>query len=810
MIHPMRRFFYHTFWTLLSLLVTLAMLLGVIYVYMEWQLPDVSVLKDMHLQVPMRIYTADGKLIAQYGAKRRIPVTLKQMPKQLIQAMIATEDARYFSHPGVDFIGILRAGVAVLSSGRKVQGASTITMQVARNFFLTRKKTYRRKINEILLALKINRELPKEKILELYLNKVYFGNRAYGVAAAAKVYYGKTLKQLTLPQMAMLAGLPQAPSRNNPLNNRSAALKRRNHVLWRMWDVGFIDKKAYEKAIKAPVTARYHGRHVEMYAPYVAEMVRQVMVSEYGRRAYDLGLNIHTTINSTLQYDAQRAMRKGLISYSQRHGYIGPITNLGAPQPKYYPTWERWLSRVRSLAGLTPAIVVEVDEQDVQILLASGAIVPISWEGLSWARLRKKDRLLGPTPKRASDILSAGDVIWAELTPDGQWQLSQIPKVQGAIVSLNVQDGAILAVVGGFDYRLSNYNRATQAARQPGSNFKPFIYSAALAKGYTLATIINDAPIVIYDTGENQLWRPNNSDKQFHGPTRLRVGLMKSRNIVSIRLLKRIGIDYTLKYIRRFGLDPDRLPHSLSLALGSGEVTPLKIAVGYSVFANGGYRVVPYYIQKITDQYHRVLYQAAPMHACQACITNAQPATATLPMPIAPQVITPQNAYLMTSALKSVIQQGTGRGALVLKRNDLAGKTGTTNEQVDAWFTGFNHKIVTTVWVGYDSLASLKEYGAQAALPIWVDYMRLALAKMPEQNMPVPPDIVTVRINPYTGTPASPSQRAIFEKFRAQYQPGRRSRHRSHAGMSQSEHGFGSDGVSNGPAQAGDSIEELF
>lgn len=752
-------------------MITLVIVLGVVYTYMELQLPNVDVLKDVHMQVPLRVYTRNGKLITQYGTKRRIPVTLQQIPKQLVKAVLAVEDARYYSHPGVDFVSLVRAAKAVIKTGRKVQGASTITMQVARNFFLTRKKTYIRKVKEILLALKIDKELSKDKVLELYLNKVYFGNRAYGVAAAAQVYYGKRLNQLTLAQIAMIAGLPQAPSRNNPLRRPRAAIKRRNHVLKRMYEVGYITKKMYQKAIRAPITASYHGLRSQIRAPYIAEMVRQVMVSEYGKRAYEMGLKVYTTISAKLQIGANHALHKGLIAYSERHGYRGPVQYLGVPNIKLLPKWQTILRKMPNVDQLLPAIVLIDKQQSVQALVATGDVIRIPWSGLAWARPALRHGWVGRKPEKASDVVKPGDLIWVSRDKKGRWQLNQTPQVQGALISLNPQDGAVLALTGGFDYSLSNFNRVTQAQRQPGSNFKPFIYSAALAKGYTLASVINDAPVVIRDTGENRYWRPRNDTLKFYGPTRLRVGLTQSRNLVSIRLLQAIGVPYALNYIRRFGFDPTRLPHSLSLALGSGTVTPVQIALGYSVFANGGYRIVPYFIQKIEEN-NKIVFQADPTYACEICITQAHPPEDKIPTSMAPQVLTPQNAYLITKALQGVIQTGTGRGARILKRTDIAGKTGTTNDKVDAWFSGFNNNIETTVWVGFDNLKPLHEYGSQAALPIWIDYMRVALRGTPEKTMPQPPKMVTVRIDPKNGMLANPGQaNAIFEEFRKKHEP---------------------------------------
>lgn len=769
---PMQRFkrFISTiFWGLLSVMLTLVIVLGVVYTYLELQLPDVEVLKDVHLQVPLRIYSSDGKLIAQYGTKRRIPVTMDQVPKQLIQAVLATEDARYYSHPGVDFVSLVRAAKAVISSGRKVQGASTITMQVARNFFLTSKKTYGRKIKEILLALKIDKELSKDKVLELYLNKIYFGNRAYGVAAAAQVYYGKTLDQLTLPEMAMLAGLPQSPSAKNPLRNPAAAIDRRNHVLQRMYEVGFITKEEYLKAIKAPNTAKYHGQSVQLRAHYIAEMVRQLMLQEYGERAYDIGLEVYTTIDSRLQIDAVQSLQDGLIAYSQRHGFNPTGVNLGMPDPTNFESWQQTLKKVPFMERMQPAVVITVNQDSVDALLANGSEVTIPWSGLSWAKPSLPDGYVGKAPQKASDIVTEGDFIWVMQDNKNEWQLTQIPKVQGAIVSMDPQNGAILALSGGFDYNQSSFNRAVMAKRQVGSNFKPFIWSAALDKGFTLASTINDAPIVTRGYGEDTMWRPTNDTLKFYGPTRLRVGLTESRNIVAIRLLQAIGVKYAINYLTRFGFNANELPHSLTLALGSGSESPAKVAAAYSVFANGGFQVKPFFIQKILDQRNNVIYQNEPAVACEACITDPN---APKPKNMAPEVLSPQTAYLITQALRGVIQNGTGKAAKVLNRPDLAGKTGTTNDQVDTWFSGFNSHLVTTVWVGYDNSEPLHEYAWVAALPIWIEYMGAALKDTPEATMPQPADIVIARIDPTTGLLASPDQgNAIFEYFNQQKMP---------------------------------------
>lgn len=762
----------HSLWAILSVLSTLIIILLCVYTYMMLALPSVDKLRDVHLQVPLKVYSHDGRLMAQYGVKRRIPVRLSEVPKPLIQAVLATEDARFYEHPGVDFIGLARAAKAVVLSGRKVQGASTITMQVARNFFLNRKKTYVRKFNEILLAIKIDKTFSKDKILELYLNKIYLGQRAYGVAAAAQVYYGKRLGQLTLPEMAMIAGLPKAPSANNPIRNPVAALARRNHVLARMLEVGFIDQSAYDQAVQAPLTAKTHKVTVELNAPYVSEMVRRVIVAQYGDKAYDLGLQVYTTLDAARQQAAHRALMDGLLAYDRRHGYRQPTKNLGEYTPEQTAAWLTHLKGMPVVAPLLPAAVVEVRERAITVLKPDGDLANIEWSGLAWARPYYADRAYpGPRPRRADAIVKEGDVVY--IRPNkASWVLAQLPLVQGAIVSLNPKTGAIEALSGGFDFDLSRYNRVTQAVRQAGSSFKPFIYSAALAKGFTLATLINDAPVVVKDNGENRYWRPRNDTLRFYGPTPVRTGLIKSRNLVSIRLLQETGLPFALDYLPRFGFEASQLPNALSLALGSASVTPLQLATGYSVFANGGYRVQPFYIDHIIDRRGEVVYQAAPVVA-QDNTPVADDAAKTQAMHAAPAAITPQNAYLITDALKAVIQQGTGRRAKALGRQDLAGKTGTTNDQVDAWFSGYNPDLVTTVWVGFDnSQQSLYEYGSKAALPIWMQYMREALAGTPDVSMPEPTGLVRVRIDPETGLLAAANDpKARFELFRVAHVP---------------------------------------
>ena len=551
------------------------------------------------------------------------------------------------------------------------------------------------------------------------------------------MYYGKTLSELTLPEMAMIAGLPQAPSRNNPINNPDDALKRRNHVLQRMLEVGFITQAQYNDAIKAPLTAKLHAPAIQVSAPYFAEMVRQVVVNDFGDGVYDAGLSVYTTLSSSLQNDAVNSLQQGLIAYTNRHGYRRPVIHLGDPDPANFVTWQNRLASLGNPANLIPAAVLSTNDQSIHALVADGSKITIHWSGLSWTHVHSADELARP-----------GDVIWLTTDDAGDWLLTQLPIVQGAIVSMNPQNGAILALSGGFDYQLSNFNRVTQAQRQPGSGFKPFIYSAALEKGYTLASIINDAPIVLELPGQ-PIWRPHNDENKFFGPVRLRFALAKSLNLASVRLLQAIGVDYALDYIKRFGFDPNTLPHTLSLALGSGVVTPMQMATGYAVFANGGHHITPFFIAKITDQNNKVLYQQQP--------TND------------PQVLTPQNAYLMNNLLQGVIQSGTGGAALVLKRTDIAGKTGTSNNFTDAWFTGFNSQVLASVWVGFDnSTLSLHEHGAEAALPVWISYMRQALNNAPLSTLSQPPGIVNVRIDATTGllAPAGDTN-TLFELFRS-------------------------------------------
>jgi penicillin-binding protein 1A len=746
----------------LGLLVAGAIFACYAFYYMQYKLPNVEVLKNIQLEVPLQIFTSDGKLVAEFGEKRCIPVTFDQIPLPLRQAVLATEDQRFYEHPGVDFFGLLRAIKQLATTGKKEQGASTIPMQVARNFFLSREKTYSRKFNEILLALMIDHAFSKDKILEMYLNKIYLGNRAYGVEAAAEIYFGKTLKELSLPEMAVIAGLAQAPSSNNPIANPESSLKRRNHVLQRMFEDGYIDHVAFEKAINTPINASYHGAKIEANAPYLAEMVRLAMYDKYGEEAYDGNFKVYTTVNSQIQDWAQEAVQTGLEAYTHRHPrpYRLPHINLG---PYSSDVRQLWLNQLHDLpmGDKQYAAIMSSDSRSSTALLGNGKTITIPWKNLGW------------THRSPEQIFKEGNVLL--IKPNGDsWTLVETPVAESALVSLNPNSGAIYAVVGGYDFNKSTFNRATQSELQPGSSFKPFIYSAALAQGFTLASIVNDAPFVVNIPGQKS-WRPQNSDHKFLGPIRLRPALAHSRNMVSIRLLEAIGVPNAIDYISRFGFDPKRVPRNLTMALGTAQVSPLEMASAYSVFANGGYKVTPYFIDHIVDgSTQKVIYKADPKIACPGC-HDIYAMNPVLPPPnkVAAQVITPQNAFIMTSALQEVIRSGTGHAAATaLKREDLAGKTGTTNDKFDAWFSGFNADVETTVWVGFDHPQTLHEYGAQAALPIWIEFMGKLLQGKPEHTLPEPPGLVYVRINPSNGLRSPAGDRSgVFEVFRAEDEP---------------------------------------
>ena len=741
------------------------------YTYLEPRLPPVDSLKDVRLQVPLRVYSRDRKLIWSFGEQRRTPAAIGDIPVVVKQAFLAAEDDRFYSHAGVDVKGLAAAAFELITTGQKRRGGSTITMQVARNYFLSREKSYLRKINEILLALKIERELNKDEILALYLNKIYLGHRAYGVAAAAQVYYGVPLDGLQLHQAAMIAGLPKAPSTGNPVTNPQRAATRRAYVLGRMRTLGYITEEPYRQAMDTPDDARLHDPPVELDAPYIAEMARAQMVERFGEAAYADGYQVYTRIESGLQKAADAALRKSLLEYTRRHGYRGPEARWEPPAGETALDPEQTLQSFKTLGGLQPALVTAVAEKSATVHVQGRGVVNLDWDAISWARLYIDESRRGPEPKQAADILSVGDVARLEPVDATTWRLAQLPEAEGALAALDPEDGGILALVGGFDFHKSKFNRAAQAERQAGSSLKPFVYTAALAKGFTPATIINDAPVVFEDRALEGAWRPENYSGKVFGPTRLREALIRSRNLVSIRLLRKIGIPYTVDFLTQVGFPREALPRNLSLSLGSASVTPLRLAAAFAALANGGHKVEPWLIERIEDADGQTLYEAQPATVCSDCVAgNAPPDGRSA----APRVMPEEDVYLMYTILREVITRGTGRRAHVLKRTDLAGKTGTTNNQQDAWFSGFNRRIAATAWVGFDRNRPLGsgETGGRAALPAWIDFMKTALADMPDSPLAPPPGIVRTRIDPETGRGARPGNpNAVFEVFRAGTEP---------------------------------------
>ncbi len=793
--------FFKTLFGLAGLLLSLLILLTVAvigaYAWVASDLPSAEAVRNVQLQTPLRVHARGGEVIAVFGDKRRKPVSYEQVPERMIEAFLAAEDDRFFEHPGVDYMGLIRAALELIRTGKKTQGGSTITMQLARNFFLTNQRTYERKIKEIFLALRIERLFSKEEILSLYLNKIFLGKRAYGVAAAAEVYYGKDVAELTLAQTAMLAGMPKAPSVSNPLTNPDKALERRNYVLKRMHELDKINVSEYAEALAAGITATPHSLQVELKAPYVAEMVRKEMLERYGEEAYTGGFTVRTTVDSELQRHAQASLRKGLLAYSRRHGWIGTEGRVAVDVANDPTALARELNALAVVGGLEPGIVVGVEGRTLHVAVKNGDVVALDAAGWQWARPRLAGGRVGARPENAAAVAAVGDVVRV-FGDDETRRLAHIPEVGGALVALAPDSGAIIALTGGFDFYHSKFNRATQAKRQPGSSFKPFVYSAALGNGLTPATIIKDTPVVFTDPN-NRAWRPQNYSGKFYGPTRLREALQFSRNLVSVKLVDQIGVEQTLDYVRRFGFQRADQPRNLTLALGSGTATPLEIARGYAVFANGGFLVKPYLIDKITVL-DETVFAAEPLALCtEGCAiypyddapedadegtpedadadVNDGTRTASMETPdaqYAPRAIPSDVAYQMTSMMRGVIRHGTGRRARTLRRDDVAGKTGTTNEQRDAWFSGFNRDLVGTVWVGFDDHKPLgeRETGAVAALPTWIDFMRKALADKPERPYYKPPNIVSARIDPENGLLAHPGdENAISETFRMRHLP---------------------------------------
>ncbi len=734
-------------------------------------LPSVEVLKDIRLQVPLRVYTRDGRLLAVFGEKRRIPLEYAQIPKPMVDAFVAAEDENFWTHPGVDMQGVLRAGLHYAATGERNQGGGTITMQLARNFFLTTEKTFGRKMREAFLAFSIEHQLSKQDILALYLNKIYLGERAYGVGAAAEAYYGTDVAHLTLAQTAMIAGLPQAPSGGNPLANPEHALARRGYVLARMLSDGYINKDQYAQAMAEKDTASFHEPTAEVDSPYLAEMVRNYMVDKYGDDAYTAGYSVVTTIDSRLQPLAAKAVRDGLLAYDQRHGWRGAIAHVELPEKASENDLSKEVEDRDHVGGLYPAVTVKVDGQTAEFYADGAGTVDVGWDNLKWARKYLNQSGMGPAPKTAADILARGDIVYLRRLDGSTWGLAQVPTAQGALVAVDPVDGAVVALVGGFDFGASKFNRIIQSHRQPGSSYKPFVYSAALENGFTTATVVPNAPVVVNDAKNGNVWRPGNYEGDFSGPTRLRSALAHSLNLVSIRVLQQLGVDKTIQYDTNFGFTPDELPRDLTLALGSASLEPLEMARGYAVFANRGYRITPYYLQTVLDGGNQVLYQATPDIACDVCKLPAQGDAATGMPQGAPQAITPQNAWLMTSMMQEVIKTGTGVLAQSLNRPDIAGKTGTTNDYSDAWFDGFTSHLVAVVWVGNDQPSQTLgngEQGALAALPIWMSFMGPALqgVPIPKDPFPRPFGIEEARIDPNTGLLVSADDPdSIFEYF---------------------------------------------
>ena len=779
-----------------------------LYLYLSPKLPSVEELREIELQIPLRVHSQDLKVIAEFGEKKRTPVSFDEIPQQMIDAFLAAEDDSFFEHKGIVISGLARAAMELITTGSIRSGGSTITMQVARNFFLSKRQEFTRKFNEILLAFRIEEELSKQDILSLYANKIYMGNRAYGVGAAAQVYYGKTLDQLSLAEVATIAGLPKAPSRYNPLANSERAMQRRNWILGRMLSLGTINQEQYLESSAEQDTASYHGSISELDADYGAEMVRQEVVNKFGLKAYTEGYTAITTLDSAMQSRAVKALQAGIMAYDQRHGYRGAEIAEVAQED-----WEATLKSTAVCGGLEPAIVTEVAEDHLTILTKDGLSLPVNWaDGLENLRLYKTVNARTAPIESAATLFKVGDLIRILRHANDRVSLTQLPEAQAAMVALAPNNGGIRALVGGFDYRQSRFNRVTQATRQPGSNFKPFIYTTALKNGFTPASMINDAPVVFDDVKLEETWRPENDGGKFYGPTRLREALYRSRNLVSIRLLRRMGIDRTLEGLQSFGFDTSDMPLDLSLALGSHALTPLEIARGYAVFANGGYLIKPYILDKVIDRDGNVIYQANPDTVCEPCETpdnngsaNNQTESQDIDLQLeqllsnlaqesllqneqdswqaivqalqttneretvaAKRVVDKQTAFLIDSMLKDVILRGTGKKAQKLNRSDLAGKTGTTNGPRDAWFSGYSPHLVATAWVGFDDnlLLGRNEYGGSSALPIWIEFMGDALADKAPIQRPQPNGIVMVKIDAKTGQRVAPHQDGIFEFFR--------------------------------------------
>ncbi|MCH7830808.1 MAG: PBP1A family penicillin-binding protein [Proteobacteria bacterium] len=784
------------------------------YYYVQPSLPAAETIRHIPLQVPLRIFSRDGYLISEIGERRRIPVTYEEVPAHVVNAFVAAEDQRFFVHPGIDYRGVLRAFVQLLLTGDISSGGSTLTQQLARDYFLTREQKFTRKLREAFLAYKIEQEFTKEQIMALFLNKMFFGQRAYGVAAAAQVYFNKDLASLNEAEAATLAGVLPAPSRYNPVSSAGKAQERRSYVLGRMHDLGYIDDIALQDAMAFPMESRLHGAAIELNAPYVAEMVRSEMLKRYGEQTYTAGYQVITSLDSRMQQAANYSLRNGLLEFTRRRGYKGPHTRVALSEEILALPRNTWPAEILeplneyAPGGLSLALVTAISEVNtVTILFRDGNETTLPWAGIKWAKPFIDRESSGPAPEFAADVLAIGDVIYVMPTANQSWALAQVPEAQGAVVSLDPFDGAITALTGGFDYTISKFNRARQAYRQPGSSFKPFIYSAALEHGNTAATVILDAPVVISSAELEAVWRPINYSGRFYGPTRMREALVRSMNLVSVRLLLfETGIGNAVRHIAKFGFGDAALPRNGSLALGGGQVSPLDMAQGYAMLANGGHAITPYVIDAIFGPEGEPLYRAEPAIVCDECVPvesagardsgnlpfgaltleeiadvvlSYRPDAAIAPelfdqVNLAPQSISPQNAFIVQDMMRDVVRRGTGRKAMVLGRKDLSGKTGTSNDRRDAWFGGFNADLATIVWVGYDDDLPLGpgEEGSRTALPIWIEFSRIALAGVPDHQMPMPEGIVSVRIDRKTGCPARAGQdNWTFEVFREGHVP---------------------------------------
>ena len=716
----------------LGLVVGLVALFAVILIFPR--LPSLDPLTNYQPRIPLRVYTADDVLIGEFGEERRTPVKIDAVPQKLRQAILAAEDDRFYQHGGIDYPGVLRAAWVNLAGGGEVQGASTITMQVARNFFLGRERTFKRKFYEALLTLKIESTLSKDQILELYVNQIYLGERAYGFAAAAEVYFGKPLDKLSLAEMAVLAALPKAPSRDNPMVNPDRATERRGYVLRRMHDLKYITEEQYQAARQEPLQVRSNRRRFAVDADYVAEMARQAIFERYQEQGYSEGLNVYTTIRAEEQVAANQAVRQGVLDYDRRHGYRGPegLVELPGDPAALADALQEALDDAHEVNRLMPGVVLEANPMAVKIYLKGGERIDVRGEGLKFVQQALSAKA---APRQR---LRRGSLIRVERDAKGLWQISQMPEVEAALVSIDPRDGAIHALVGGFDFGRNKFNHVAQALRQPGSSFKPFIYSAALEKGFTPGTIVADTPITFESAGTGwKPWTPGNYEHDFLGPISMRTALVKSRNVASARILQSIGIPYARDYVTRFGFSADQVPPYLTMVLGVGSVTPLQMAQAYSIFANTGYRVTPYFIERIVDRDGGVVQQTKPARAGED----------------AERLIDARNAFIMTSIMQDVIRRGTAARAMQLGRHDLAGKTGTTNDYTDAWFDGFNEQVVAVAWIGFDQPRPLGkgEVGARAALPIWMNYIGTVLKGKPETPLSIPNGILRVAINPANG-----------------------------------------------------------